>query len=32
MDRRGVEIKRIDFVAGGKAVPILVAITGVTEW
>jgi hypothetical protein len=32
MDRRGVEIKSIDFVGGGKCVPILLAITGVTIW
>ena len=32
LDRRGLEIKSIDFVSGGKAVPILLAITGVVEW
>ena len=32
MDRRGVEIKSIDFVGSGKAVPILLGITGVIEW
>ena len=32
MDRRGVEIKSIDFVGGGKAVPILLGITGVVIW
>jgi hypothetical protein len=32
VDRRGVEIKSIEFIGGGKAVPILLGITGVTEW
>ena len=32
LDRRGVEIKSIDFVGGGKAVPILLGITGVVVW
>ena len=32
LDRRGVEIKSIDFVGGGKAVPILLGITGVVIW
>jgi hypothetical protein len=32
LERRGIEIKTIDFIAGGKAVPILLGITGVTEW
>ena len=32
LDRRGVEIKSIDFASGGKAVPILLAITGVVIW
>ena len=32
MNRRGVEIKSIDFVGGGKAVPILLGITGVVIW
>jgi hypothetical protein len=32
LERRGIEIKTIDFVAGAKAVPILLGITGVTEW
>jgi len=32
LDRRGVEIKSIEFIAGGKAVPILLGITGVMEW
>jgi hypothetical protein len=32
MSRRGVEIKSIDFVGGGKAVPILLGITGVVIW
>jgi hypothetical protein len=32
MDRRGVEIKSIEFAGGGKAVPILLGITGVIEW
>lgn len=31
-DRRGVEIESIEFVGDGKSVPILVAITGVTEY
>jgi len=32
MDRRGVEIKSIEFAGGGKAVPMLLGITGVIEW
>jgi hypothetical protein len=32
LDRRGIEIKSIDFVVGGKAVPILMGITGVVVW
>ena len=34
MDRRGVEIKSIDFVTGQKktAVPVLLGITGITIW
>jgi hypothetical protein len=31
-DRRAVEIESIEFIGGGKAVPILLGITGVTEW
>ena len=32
MDRRDVEIKSIEFIGGGKSVPMLLGITGVTEW
>ena len=32
LDRRGVEIKSIDFVGGGNAVPILLGITGIVIW
>ena len=32
MDRRGVDIKGIEFVGNGKCVPILLGITGVREW
>ena len=32
LDRRGVEVKSIDFVGGGKAVPMLLGITGVVVW
>ena len=32
LDRRGVEIKSIDFVGGGKAAPMLLGITGVVIW
>jgi hypothetical protein len=32
MERRTIEIKSIDFVGAGKAVPILLGITGVMEW
>ena len=32
LDRRGIAIKSIDFVAGGKAVPILIGITGTIDW
>jgi len=32
LERRGVEIKSIEFIGGGKAVPILLGITGVVEW
>ena len=31
-DRRAVEVESIEFIGGGKAVPILLGITGVTEW
>jgi hypothetical protein len=31
-DRRAVELQSIDFVGGGRAVPILLGITGVQEW
>jgi hypothetical protein len=31
-DRRAVEIDSIEFAGGGKAVPILLGITGVMEW
>jgi hypothetical protein len=31
-ERRGVEIESIEFIGAGKAVPILLAITGVVEW
>jgi hypothetical protein len=31
-DRRAVEIENIEFIGGGKAVPILLGITGATEW
>jgi hypothetical protein len=31
-DRRGVEIESIEFVGGGKSVPVLLGITGVMEW
>jgi hypothetical protein len=31
-ERRTVEIESIEFVGGGKTVPILLAVTGVTEW
>jgi hypothetical protein len=31
-ERRGIEIDSIDFIGAGKAVPILLAITGVVEW
>jgi hypothetical protein len=31
-NRRAVEIESIEFIGGGKAVPILLGITGVTEW
>ena len=31
-DRHGVEIESIDFIGAGKAVPILLGITGVVEW
>ena len=31
-DRRAVEIESIEFIGGGKAVPVLLGITGVTEW
>jgi hypothetical protein len=31
-DRRGVEIESIEFVGGGKSVPVLLGITGVVEW
>jgi hypothetical protein len=30
--RRAVEIESIEFIGGGKAVPILLGITGATEW
>jgi hypothetical protein len=32
LDRRQIEIENIDFVADGKAGPILLGITGVVEW
>jgi hypothetical protein len=32
LDRRGVEITSIDFVGGGKSVPVLLGITGVVIW
>jgi hypothetical protein len=32
LERRGVEITSVDFVGGGKPVPILLGITGVMEW
>ena len=32
LDRRGVEIKSIDFVGTGKSVPVLLGITGVVIW
>jgi len=32
LERRGVEIKSIEFIGGGKCVPILLGITGVMEW
>lgn len=31
-ERRDIEIDRIEFIGAGKAVPILLAITGVVEW
>jgi hypothetical protein len=31
-DRRTVELESIEFIGGGRAVPILLGITGVTEW
>jgi hypothetical protein len=31
-DRRAVEIKSIEFVGNGSTVPVLLGITGVTEW
>jgi hypothetical protein len=31
-ERRGVEIESIEFIGGGKTVPVLLGITGVTEW
>ena len=31
-DRRGVELKSIEFVNSGGSVPILIAITGILEW
>jgi hypothetical protein len=32
LDRRGIEIQSIEFVGDGETVPILLGITGVTEW
>ena len=32
LDRRPVEIKSIEFVGNGSTVPVLLGITGVTEW
>jgi hypothetical protein len=32
VDRRGVEIKNIEFIGNGKCVPVLLGITGVMEW
>ena len=32
LDRRAVDIKSIEFVGNGSAVPILLGITGVVEW
>jgi hypothetical protein len=32
LERRGVEIDSIEFIGAGKAVPILLGITGVMEW
>ena len=31
-NRRGVEIESIESIRGGKAVPLLRGIAGVTEW
>ena len=31
-ERRGVEVDRIEFIGAGKAVPVLLSITGVLEW
>jgi hypothetical protein len=32
LDRRAVEIESIEFIGGGKCVPILLGLTGVIEW
>jgi hypothetical protein len=32
LERRGVEIKSIDFIGNGKSVPVLLGITGVVIW
>jgi hypothetical protein len=32
LDRRPVEIKSIEFIGDGRTVPVLLGITGVTEW
>jgi hypothetical protein len=31
-DRRGVDVKSIEFINNGKSVPVLIGITGVVEW
>ena len=32
LDRRAVEIQSIEFAGSGRCVPILLGVTGVTEW